>query len=89
MARAKYKLGTFVKTAETEDNNAHYGAVEEIRLTAAGTSYKLTGLDDAVTEDDIEQGYRAIVQRTSKPRTAKGKGGKKSSRASAEANAAA
>lgn len=88
MARAKYKLGTFVKTAETEDNNAHYGAVEEIRLTAAGTSYKLTGLDDAVTEDDIEQGYRAIVQRTSKPRSsAKGRSGKKTARA--EANAAA
>lgn len=71
MARTKYKLGTFVKTVETEEQAAHYGAVEEIHLTVAGTSYKLTGLEESVKEDEIEQGYRAIVTRKAAPRTAK------------------
>lgn len=88
MAKTKYKLGTFVKTFETEDLNAHHGAVEEIHLTPAGTSYKLSGLEEAVTEEAIEQGYRAIVPRAaSKPRTAKG--GKRKSRAEASASASA
>ena len=69
MARTKYKLGTFVKVAETEDTNVHYGAVEEIRLTTDGTAYKLTGLEETVTEDQIEQGYRPIATRKVTART--------------------
>lgn len=66
MAKHKYKLGTFVKTRETTDQASHYGAVEEITFTAAGIYYKLTGLEDPVTEEEIEQGYRPIVARKTK-----------------------
>lgn len=88
MARTKYKIGTFVKTAETEDSAPHYGAVEEIRLTAAGTEYKLTGMDEPVTEDDIATAYREITPRKTTPKAStKGRTSKRNREA--QANAAA
>jgi hypothetical protein len=63
MARIKYKIGTFVKVAETQDDPAHYGAIEEVRLTKDGTQYKVTGLDDSVEEVEIAAAYRAITPR--------------------------
>lgn len=88
MARTKYKLGTFVKTNETEDAPSHYGAVEEIRQTLAGTEYKLTGLDDTVSENEIAAAYREITPRAPRARTTS-KGRSKKSRAESQANAAA
>lgn len=64
--KAKYKLGTFVKIAETADVPPHYGAVEAIVQTVDGTKYGITGLDDNVSESEIAAAFREIKPRATK-----------------------
>lgn len=85
--KARYKIGTFVKVGETEDAAASYGAIEEVRLTLEGVTYKVTNLDDAVSESEIVAAYREVKPRASKPRNAKPRT-RKSKAAEAEATAA-
>jgi hypothetical protein len=87
MARAKYKIGTFVKVAENDECPALFGAVEEIRITSTGVMYKVTGDDNAVAENDIATAYREVAQRKVKT-SAKGRATSKKSK-SAENSASA
>lgn len=69
MARARYKIGTFVKVAETQDRAAFYGAVEEVHLTQRGNEYTLTSTQERVNETEVEAAFRAITPR--KPKAVK------------------
>lgn len=77
MARAKYKLGQFIKTTETEEQASESGVIEEIRTREDGHSYMLTGLDGAVAEEDVAAVYRPVVPRQPKSRATNGKSSKK------------
>lgn len=69
--RPKYKLDQFVKTAETEENAAVTGVIEAVTLRKDGVSYALTGVEDEISEGEIEAVYRPVTPRKSKPRAEK------------------
>lgn len=63
MAKTKYKIGTFVKVAESESTAVAFGAVEKIIIDAEGVSYQITSIDEPVKEDEIATAYREYVSR--------------------------
>lgn len=82
--RFKYKIGTFVKVAKTEDYPEMHGAVEAIKITEGGSFYEVHGVEREVSEAEIATAYREIT-----PRKAKGTNGARTKKTKAESRASA
>lgn len=74
MAKAKFKLGSLVRTAATEDQAAEMGRVTGVIQREDGVHYELDNgreEDLEIREDEVEAAFREIKPRESKPRAVK------------------
>lgn len=75
MARAKYKLGSLIRTHDTKDQAAEMGYVVGVIQRADGAHYELDRGNETdiltIAETDIQAAFREQKPRESKPRKVK------------------
>lgn len=77
--RAKYKVGQFIQTKDSEESPTTTGVIEAVVIRKEAVSYQLIGQDTEILEDDVAAVFRPVTPR--KPKAAGEGKSKKSGKA--------